>query len=93
MSNNKFIGVAMIVMAAAFVGGICVERSFASGEDIAGMSENEFRQHQVRTVERDMVRSLMLSEQRAQVRRDRKNENEISRQDKLDLIDIIKGVE
>ena len=90
--DNQFLAVAAFVMIVAFVGGVCVGKSSASGEDIIGMSENEFRQHQVRTTERDMVRSLMLAEQRAQVRRDHKSENEISRQDKLDLIDIIKGV-
>ena len=90
--DNQFLAVAAFVMIVAFVGGVCVGKSSASGEDIISMSDNEFRQHQVRTTERDMVRSLMLSEQRAQVRRDHKNKNEISRQDKLDLIDIIKGV-
>tara|TARA_R100000750_G_scaffold108_4_gene202 strand:+ start:1117 stop:1389 length:273 start_codon:yes stop_codon:yes gene_type:complete len=88
--DNQFLAVAALVMAAAFVGGVCIGKGSASSTDIVEMSENEFRQHQSRAAEQDMLKSLMLSEQRAQIRRDHKDE--ISRQDKLDLIDIIKGV-
>ena len=55
------------------------------------MCESGFLRHQQKTAEQDMVRSLMLSEQRAQVRRDHKIE--ISNQDRIDLVNIIKGAE
>jgi len=87
MSNNKFIGVAMIVMVAAFAGGVSVGRDSVEKPDVVKMSENEFRRHQSKTAEQDMIKSLMLSEQRAQIRRDHK----ISGRDKEDLIGIIKG--
>jgi len=90
--DNRFLAVAALVMAAAFVGGVCIGKGSLSNGDIIGMSESGFLRHQQKTAEQDMVRSLMLSEQRAQVRRNHRVENEISRQDKLDLIDIIKGV-
>lgn len=89
MSNNHFAGVAMIVMVASFAGGVSVGRDSMKKADVVEMSENEFRRHQHRIAEQDMVKSLMLSEQRAQARRDHKNS--ISGQDKEDLIGIIKG--
>ena len=90
--DNRFLAVAALVMAAAFVGGVCIGKGSLSNGDIIGMSESGFLRHQQKTAEQDMLRSLMLSEQRDQVRRNHRVENEISRQDKLDLIDIIKGV-
>ena len=92
MSNNRFAGVAMIIMVASFAGGVSVGRGSTKKADIVEMSEGEFLRYQSKTAEQDMLRSLMLSEQRDQVRRNHRVENEISRQDKLDLIDIIKGV-
>ena len=89
MSNNHFAGVAMIVMVASFAGGVSVGRDSMEKADVVKMSENEFRRHQHRIAEQDMVKSLMLSEQRAQARRDYKKS--ISGQDKEDLIGIIKG--
>jgi len=89
--DNRFLAVAALVMAAAFVGGVCVGKGSLSNGDIIGMSESGFLRHQQKTAEQDMVRSLMLSEQRAQVRRDHKIE--ISNQDRIDLVNIIKGAE
>ena len=89
--DNRFLAVAALVMAAAFVGGVCVGKGSLSNGDIIGMSESGFLRYQQKTAEQDMVRSLMLSEQRAQVRRDHKIE--ISNQDRIDLVNIIKGAE
>ena len=87
--DNRFLAVSALVMAAAFVGGVCIGKGSLNNGDIIGMSESEFRQHQSKTAEQDMVRSLMLSEQRAQIRRNHKIE--ISNQDRLDLVNIIRG--
>jgi len=87
--DNRFLAVAALVMAAAFVGGVCIGKGSLSNGDIIGMSESGFLRHQQKTAEQDMVRSLMLSEQRAQVRRNHKIE--ISNQDRLDLVNIIRG--
>tara|TARA_R100000656_G_scaffold9857_1_gene10578 strand:+ start:949 stop:1224 length:276 start_codon:yes stop_codon:yes gene_type:complete len=91
MSNNRFVGVAMIIMVASFAGGVSVGRGSIKKADVVEMSENEFRRHQSRTAEQDMIRSLMLSEQRDQVRRNHRVE--ISNQDRIDLVNIIKGAE
>jgi len=80
----------MIVMVASFAGGVSVGRDSVKKADVVEMSENEFLRHQQKTAEQDMLKSLMLSEQRAQARRD--HENSISEKDKTDLIGIIKGV-
>lgn len=88
--DGKFLAVTILVMIAAFSGGISVGRNSVKKAGVAAMSEGEFIRHQKKAAEQDMIRSLMLSEQRAQVRHDSKND-EISTEDREDLIGIIKG--
>ena len=88
--NGRFLAVTILVMIVAFSGGVSVGRDSVKKVGVAAMSDREFMRHQKDSAEQDMIRSLMLSEQRAQTRRDSKR-NEISGEDKEDLIGIIKG--
>jgi len=78
-----------VFLMAAFVSGVYVGKKSVEIPDIVEMDETEFRQHESKVKRDEAIRSLMLSEQRAQVRRDYRKS--ISGKDKEDLIGIIKG--
>jgi hypothetical protein len=76
------------IMVAGFVG-LMVGRS--QGNPLSGMGENEFRKYQQMSAERDAIDSLRRFEAREEMYRAAREEEQITDEDKQQLIAIIKG--
>ena len=78
----------MGMMVAGFVG-LIVGRS--QSNPLSGMGESEFRKFQQMSAERDSIDSLRRFEAREEMYRAAKEEEQITDEDKQQLIAIIKG--
>jgi len=91
MSYDSQVMAVMLVMGMMVAGfvGLIVGRS--QGNPLSGMGESEFRKFQQMSAERDAIDSLRRFEAREEMYRAAKEEEQITDEDKQQLIAIIKG--